>query len=118
MGFIALALFGTFTKKNLGFMGTFLMMGLFMVIGASLVNIFLHSPMLSTFTGWVGILVFSGLTAYDSQRIRQESYAISASSGFNQEMMGKYMILHALTMYLNFINLFISLLSIFGNRRE
>lgn len=118
LGFAALALFGATTKKNLGFMGTFLMMGLFMIIGAGIINMFVHSAMLSSFTGWVVILVFSGLTAYDSQRIRNGAYALSASNGGEAQAMGKYMIFGALTMYLNFINLFISLLQIFGGRRD
>lgn len=118
VGFGALALFGATTKKNLGFMGTFLMMGLFMVIGANIINIFVQSAMLHSFAGWIGILVFSGLTAYDSQRIREGSYALSASNGGEAQAMGKFMIFGALTMYLNFINLFISLLQIFGGRRD
>ena len=118
VGFGALALFGSTTKKNLGFMGTFLMMGLFMVIGDNIINIFVHSPMLHSFAGWIGILVFSGLTAYDSQRIRQNAYALSASNGGETQAMSKFMIFGALTMYLNFINLFISLLQIFGGRRD
>ncbi len=118
VGFGALALFGATTKKNLGFMGTFLIMGLFMIIGANIVNIFMQSAMLHTFTGWAGILVFSGLTAYDSQRIRQGAFELSAYNGGESQAMGKYMIFGALTMYLNFINLFISLLQVFGGRRD
>jgi FtsH-binding integral membrane protein len=117
IGFLALALYGATTKRSLGFMGTFLMMGLFMIIGASILNMFIHSDMLRSFTGWIGILVFSGLTAYDSQRLRQESYAL-ASTGAENVMQARFMILGALTMYLNFINLFISLLQVFGGRRD
>lgn len=118
VGFSALALFGVVTKKNLGFMATFLVMGLFMVIGANLINLFVHSPMLHSLTGWIGIIVFSGLTAYDSQRIRDGAYALSGSTGGEAQAMSKFMIFGALTMYLNFINLFISLLQIFGGRRD
>ncbi len=118
LGFAALAVYGLTTKRNLGFLATFLIMGLFMVIGANLVNIFLKSPMLSSLTGWVGIIVFSGLTAYDSQRIREGAYSLSYASGGESQAMSKFMIFGALTMYLNFINLFISLLQVFGNRRE
>jgi FtsH-binding integral membrane protein len=118
VGFAALAVFGATTKKNLGFMGTFLMMGLFMVIGANLINLFVHSPMLHSFAGWMGILVFSGLTAYDSQRIREGAYSLSSSNGGEAQAMGKFMILGALTMYLNFINLFISLLQVFGGGKR
>lgn len=118
MGFAALAIYGATTKRNLGFMGTFLIMGLFMIIGANLVNLFVHSDMLRSFAGWAGILVFSGLTAYDSQRIREGAYSLSAYNGGEAQAMGRFMILGALTMYLNFINLFISLLQIFGGRRD
>lgn len=118
LGFAALAIFGATTKKNLGFMGTFLIMGLFMIIGANLVNLFVHSNMLASFAGWAGILVFSGLTAYDSQRIREGAYSLSSFNGGEAQAMGRFMILGALTMYLNFINLFISLLQIFGGRRD
>ncbi|MES2614514.1 MAG: Bax inhibitor-1/YccA family protein [Bdellovibrionota bacterium] len=118
IGFGALALFGATTKRNLGFMSTFLVMGLFMVIGANIVNIFMQSDMLRSFAGWIGILVFSGLTAYDSQRIREGAYGLAASNGGEAQAMGKFMIFGALTMYLNFINLFISLLQIFGGRRD
>lgn len=118
LGFAALAVFGAVTKKNLGFMSTFLIMGLFMVIGANIVNLFVHSNMLASFAGWAGILVFSGLTAYDSQRIREGAYSLSNFNGGETQAMGRYMILGALTMYLNFINLFISLLQIFGGRRD
>lgn len=116
MGFAGLAVYGAVTKRNLGFMGTFLIMGLFMVIGANLVNLFMHSPLLYKLSGWIGIIVFSGLTAYDSQRIRDNALQISYSQ--DATMSQRFMILGALTMYLNFINLFISLLQIFGGRRD
>jgi uncharacterized protein len=118
IGFAALAVFGAVTKKNLGFLKTFLMMGVFMIIGAYLVNIFVQSEILRTFAGWAGILVFSGLTAYDSQRIREGAYSLSLQSSGNSQALGKFMIFGALTMYLNFINLFISLLQIFGGRKN
>ncbi|WGL59970.1 Bax inhibitor-1/YccA family protein [Pigmentibacter sp. JX0631] len=118
MGFAALAIFGAVTKKNLGFMRTFLVMGFFMILGAGILNLFMHSPILRSFTGWAGILVFSGLTAYDSQRIREGAFEISYQSAGNSQAIGKFMIFGALTMYLNFINLFISLLQIFGGRKD
>ena len=119
-GFAGLALFGATTKKNLGFMGTFLMMGLFMLVIGSLISMFMHTnnAMLTTAFGWIGILVFSGLTAYESQRIREGAYAISSSNGINAQAMDKFMIMGALTMYLNFINLFLSLLQVFGGRKD
>lgn len=118
VGFAALAIFGATTKKNLGFMGTFLIMGLFMIIGANIVNLFMHSEILRQFAGWAGILVFSGLTAYDSQRIREGAYELAATGGSDSQATGRFMIFGALTMYLNFINLFISLLQIFGGRKD
>ncbi|MBX9703271.1 MAG: Bax inhibitor-1/YccA family protein [Silvanigrellaceae bacterium] len=114
----ALAVFGTVTKKDLSFMATFLMMGLFMVIGMSIVNIFLHSNMLNQLSGWIGIIVFSGLTAYDAQRLRQEAYELNSAAA-NPAVVEKFKIFGALTMYMNFINLFISLLRVFGgNNRD
>lgn len=118
IGFAALALFGAVTKKDLGFLKTFLMMGLFMIIGAYLVNFFVKSELLRSFAGWAGILVFSGLTAYDSQRIREGAYSLSVQNSGHSSALGKFMIFGALTMYLNFINLFISLLQIFGGRKS
>lgn len=114
--FSGLALFGLTTKKDLGFMGTFLMMGLFMLIGAGLLNLFIHSPMIYKLSGWIGIIVFSGLTAYDSQRVRQQAYSLSAYSAGQSEVMGRFMISNALSMYLNFINLFLSLVQSFARR--
>ncbi|APJ05132.1 hypothetical protein AXG55_07940 [Silvanigrella aquatica] len=118
MGFAALAVFGAVTKKNLGFMRTFLIMGVFMILGANIVNIFIHSPILRSFTGWAGILVFSGLTAYDSQRIREGAYELALHDAGDTQAIRKFMIFGALTMYLNFINLFISLLKVFGGNRD
>lgn len=118
VGFAALAVFGAVTKKNLGFLKTFLMMGVFMILGAYLINIFVQSEILRTFAGWAGILVFSGLTAYDSQRIREGAYSLSLQSAGSSQALSKFMIFGALTMYLNFINLFISLLQIFGGRKS
>lgn len=119
IGFAALAVFGATTKKNLGFMATFLTMGLFMIMGAWILNMFMQSALLNSFVGWAGILVFSGLTAYDSQRIREGAYEIaSANVSSNNTAIGKFMIFGALTMYLNFINLFFSLLRVLGGKNE
>lgn len=112
--FVGLALFGTLTKKNLGVMGTFLVMGLWMLIGLSVVNIFVGSAMLGYVGDWMGVLVFSGLTAWESQKLRQMAHSI----GGQGELAQKYMVQGALTMYLNFINLFLRLLSLFGTRRD
>jgi hypothetical protein len=119
LGFGVLALFGATTQRNLGFLGTFLIMGLFMIVGAGLINLFIQSEMLRSFAGWAGILVFSGLTAYDSQRIRQGAYELAFQRNLQStQALEKFMIFGALTMYLNFINLFISLLQIFGGRKQ
>ncbi|KAB8040610.1 hypothetical protein GCL60_01430 [Silvanigrella paludirubra] len=118
VGFAGLAVFGAVTKKNLGFMKTFLFMGVIMILGAYIINMFIHSEILRSFAGWAGILVFSGLTAYDSQRIREGAYQLAFDGAGNSPALSKFMIFGALTMYLNFINLFISLLQIFGGRKS
>jgi FtsH-binding integral membrane protein len=94
-------------------MGSFLIMGLFGIIIASLVNIFLGSTMLQFIISVVGVLVFAGLTAYDTQRIKEMYFA-----GDDSVIMGRKAIMGALTLYLDFINLFMMLLQLFGNRDE
>lgn len=110
--FASLSLYGYTTKKDLSAMGTFLMMGLIGIIIASLVNMFLHSSGLQFAVSVIGVLVFSGLTAYDTQKIRDTYYHIGSG-----EMAGKAAIMGALSLYLDFINLMIMLLHLFGNRR-
>ena len=109
--FGALSLYGYTTKKNLSGMGSFLVMGLFGLVIASLVNIFLASSMLQFVVSVVGMLVFAGLTAYDTQRIKEAYY-----EGADSDSMGRTAIMGALSLYLNFINMFTMLLSLFGNR--
>jgi len=109
--FAALSLYGYTTKKDLSGMGTFLFMGLIGIIIASVVNIFLASSMMHFIISVVGVLVFAGLTAYDTQNIKSE-YQISDSG----EVAEKKAISGALRLYLDFINMFIMLLSLFGNR--
>lgn len=109
--FGALSLYGYTTQKDLSGMGSFLMMGLFGIIIASLVNIFLGSTMLQFIVSVVGVLVFAGLTAYDTQRIKEMYFA-----GDDTAVMGKKAIMGALALYLDFINLFMMLLQLFGNR--
>ncbi|GLK75151.1 membrane protein [Methylopila jiangsuensis] len=109
--FGALSLYGYTTKRSLSGMGTFLMMGLFGIVIASLVNLFIGSSMIQFVVSVVGVLVFSGLTAYDTQRLKEEYYA-----GDDHSVMGRKAIMGALSLYLNFINLFTMLLSLFGNR--
>jgi uncharacterized protein len=110
--FGALSLYGYTTSKSLSGWGSFLMMGLFGIIIASLVNIFFHSTMMSWLISIVGVGVFAGLTAYDTQRIK-EMYSVydDGTAGAKIAIMG------ALSLYLDFINLFISLLQLLGDRR-
>ena len=109
--FGAMSLWGYTTKKDLSGMGSFLMMGLIGIIVASIVNIFLQSSMMMWMISVIGVLVFVGLTAYDTQKIKN-NYLESDGA----EVMGKKAIMGALTLYLDFINLFLMLLHLFGNR--
>ena len=109
--FGALSLWGYTTKRDLTGMGSFLVMGLFGIIIASLVNIFIGSSMVQFVVSVLGVLIFSGLTAYDTQRIKEMYYELDDS-----DTMGRKAILGALSLYLDFINLFTMLLSLFGNR--
>ena len=109
--FGGLSLFGYTTKKSLSGMGTFLMMGLFGLIIASVVNMFMGSGMLDFVISVGGVLIFAGLTAYDTQRIK-ESYAMMASG----EAVSKGAIMGALNLYLDFVNLFLFLLRFMGSR--
>jgi len=109
--FGAMSLYGYTTKRDLTGMGNFLMMGLIGLVIASIVNIFMQSSMLDFAISAIGVLVFVGLTAYDTQKIK-ESYDSSAGS----EVLAKGAIMGALSLYLDFINLFMMLLRLFGNR--
>ena len=110
--FGAMSIYGYTTKRDLTRLGSFLMMGLFGIIIASLVNIFMKSSMMYFVISIIGVLVFVGLTAYDTQKIKN-MYMVSDSG----ELMGKKAVMGALTLYLDFINLFIMLLRLFGQRR-
>ncbi|MTH98194.1 Bax inhibitor-1/YccA family protein [Roseibium sp. RKSG952] len=109
--FGALSLFGYSTKKDLSAWGSFLFMGLIGVVIASLVNIFLASSALQFAISVVGVLVFAGLTAYDTQQIKEMYY-----EGDSSEVATKKSVMGALRLYLDFINLFLMLLQLFGNR--
>ncbi|AUG54404.1 Bax inhibitor-1/YccA family protein [Thalassospira marina] len=111
--FGAMSLYGYTTKKDLAAWGSFLFMGLIGLIIASVVNIFLGSTMLQFVISAAGVLIFTGLTAYDTQRIK-ESYW----EGDDTTTAGKKAIFGALQLYLDFINLFIMLLRFFGNSRN
>ena len=110
--FGAMSLYGYTTKKDLTGWGSFLMMGLIGIIIASIVNIFLKSSAMHFVISIIGVLVFVGLTAYDTQKIKHMYYATDSG-----EVMGKKAVMGALTLYLDFINLFIMLLRLFGQRR-
>ena len=110
--FGAMSIYGYTTKKDLTKLGSFLMMGLFGIIIASIVNMFMKSTMMYYVISIIGVLVFVGLTAYDTQKIK--NMYLASDSG---EIMGKKAVMGALTLYLDFINLFIMLLRLFGQRR-
>lgn len=110
--FGALSLYGYTTKRNLSGMGSFLMMGLFGLIIAMVVNIFLQSSAMQFVISVIGVLIFAGLTAYDTQRIKS-MYDYVAN---DETMMGRTAIMGALSLYFNFINMFMFLLSFLGNR--
>jgi FtsH-binding integral membrane protein len=115
--FGGLAVFGTVTRKDLTGVGTFVGMGLWGLILLGVANIFMQSDALSLGLSAVGVIVFSGLTAYEAQRIRMlaNQYAGGAQGS---EAEGKGAIFGALSLYLNFINLFLSMLRLFGSRRD
>ena len=110
--FGAMSIYGYTTKRDLTKLGSFLMMGLIGIIIASIVNIFMQSSMMYFVISILGVLIFVGLTAYDTQKIKN-MYMVSDSG----EIMGKKAVMGALTLYLDFINLFIMLLRLFGQRR-
>lgn len=107
--FGTLSFYGYFTKKDLSSWGSFLLVGLIALIIASIINIFIGSTVLQMTLSAIAIIVFLGLTAYDTQRIREM---------VTYENDGKMEIMGALSLYLNFINIFLSLLQLFGNRNE
>jgi len=109
--FGALSLYGYTTKRDLSAMGSFLIMGLFGLIIASLVNIFLGSTALQFAISVIGVLIFAGLTAFDTQSIKEMYYEGDAS-----DTMGRKIVMGALRLYLDFINMFMFLLQFLGNR--
>jgi FtsH-binding integral membrane protein len=110
--FGALAAYGTLTRRSLEGWGQFLFMGLIGVLVASVVGIFWQSDALQFVITFMGVIVFTGLTAYDSQKLKAMALAIPGGQA------GSYAIVGALTLYLDFINLFLMLLRIFGDRRR
>jgi len=113
--FGSMAVYGFVTKKDLSGMGSFMFMGLVGMIIASVVNIFLGSSMMSWMISGIGVIVFTGLTAYDVQKITQMGAMGIMNQG--EAAIRKTAILGALSLYLDFINLFLSLLQFMGNRR-
>jgi len=111
--FGACSAYGYFTKKDLTSLGGFLIMGLIGIIIASVVNFFLASSMLYWIISYAGVAIFIGLTAYDTQKIKKMSLEMDA----NSEAGKKGAVMGALALYLDFINMFIFMLRIFGNRR-
>jgi len=111
--FAAMSLYGYVTKRDLTGWGSFLFMGLIGIIIASVVNIFLQSEMIYWITSYIGVFVFVGLTAYDTQKIKMIGQAGFADA----EQQKKAAILGALRLYLDFINLFLMLLRVMGTRR-
>jgi FtsH-binding integral membrane protein len=114
IAFAGLSLWGYTTKKDISGWGSFLIMGVIGLIVASIVNIFLASSALMFAISAIGVLIFAGLTAYDTQRIKTE-YIAHAHHG-DTEWLGKAAIMGALSLYINFINMFMMLLQLFGNR--
>ncbi|MDB5597713.1 MAG: hypothetical protein JWM36_4674 [Hyphomicrobiales bacterium] len=112
--FGALSLYGYTTKRSLSAMGSFLVMGLFGIIIASVLNIFVQSGTLGFAISAVGVLIFAGLTAWDTQRLKEEYDVVSS----NAEMAAKASVMGALTLYLNFINMFQFILSLTGSRND
>lgn len=112
--FGALSLYGYTTKKDLTGFGSFLFMGLIGVLIASVVNMFLHSGMMGWIISVAGVGIFAGLTAYDTQKIKEMYY--TASYG-EETVIRKMAIMGALTLYLDFINMFIMLMNLLGDRR-
>ncbi len=111
--FLAMSIYGTVTKRDLTGMGSFLLMGLFGIIIAMIVNIFLQNSMMEFVICCLGVVIFTGLTAYDTQKLRQfgEEAPLDDATAVRRGV-----ILGALTLYLDFINLFLMMLRLLGNR--
>ncbi|MES2136017.1 MAG: Bax inhibitor-1/YccA family protein [Pseudomonadota bacterium] len=110
--YLGLSVYGYATKRDLSGLGTFLIMGVVGILVAMLVNMFLQSSAMALAISAIGVLLFAGLTAYDTQRIKSMYFYVQGS-----EMAGKTVIMGALTLYLDFINMFQFLLSFMGDRR-
>jgi uncharacterized protein len=114
-GFAALSLYGYTTKRDLSAFGAFLIIGLVGLIVASLINLFVNSGPLGLVISIVGVLLFAGLTAYDTQRTKSLYFQVA---GHGPEMVGKAVVMSALSLYLDFINMFLFILRLFGGNRD
>lgn len=114
--FLACSFYGWTTKKDLTSFGGFLLMGLFGIIIASVVNIFIQSTVMQMMVSYIGVFVFVGLTAYDTQKLK--NMALSQPAGLDGAVIRKGAIMGALSLYLDFINLFLFLLRILGQGRD
>ena len=115
MTFGVMSLYGYFTDTDLSSWGNLLFVGLIGIIIAMVVNFFLKSPQFEWWISLIGVIIFVGLTAYDTQRIKQMGEEMAGESG---ESLSRVAIVGALSLYLDFINLFIMFLEFFGNRRS
>lgn len=113
--FISCSIYGMTTKRDLTSVGGFMTMGLIGIIIASVVNIFIRSSAMDMIISYIGVIVFVGLTAYDTQKLK--NMAVAQPDGLDSGVIRKGTILGALTLYLDFINLFLMLLRILGNRK-
>jgi len=113
--FVAVSIYGMTTKKDLTGVGSFMAMGLIGIIIASIINIFLRSTAMQMVISYIGVFVFVGLTAYDTQKLKH--MALTQPAGLDAGVVRKGAIIGALSLYLDFINLFLMLLQIFGDRR-
>jgi len=111
--FLGLSLYGYTTKRDLSGLGTFLIMGVVGLFVALLINFFLRSPAMDLAISAIGVLIFAGLTAYDTQKIKSVYFSVAGHG----EAMAKTAVMGALHLYIDFINMFLFLLRLFGNRR-
>ncbi len=118
IAFMGLSLYGYTTKRDLSGMGAFLVMGVIGLIVASIVNIFLASSALQFAISVIGVLIFAGLTAFDTQRLKNEYLHFSQMGAEGAAYLSKGAIMGALSLYLNFLNMFMFLLSFLGSSRE
>jgi FtsH-binding integral membrane protein len=114
--FVACSVYGMVTKRDLTSIGGFMMMGLIGIIIASVVNMFIQSSAMNMIISYVGVIVFVGLTAYDTQKLKH--MALTQPAGLDAGVIRKGAIIGALSLYLDFINLFLMMLRIFGTSRD